>query len=141
MEPRQSSPASPYERIPTNRGEILPPRNEQGEVLENGRFEIAAERPATQETEGLPPVLPSVPIAIPVVQDDNGQTTSATPLSTNPATAADEDLIEREWVDKAKKIIEQTKEDPYKRELEIGKLQRDYIRKRYGREIGEPGNV
>lgn len=53
-----------------------------------------------------------------------------------PLVAADEDLIEKEWVDKAKKIIEATKDDPYKREQEVGKLQADYLRKRYGKELG-----
>ena len=51
--------------------------------------------------------------------------------------ANDDDIIEKEWVDKAKKIIAETKDDPYRREVEISKLQIEYIRKRYGREIGK----
>ena len=53
-----------------------------------------------------------------------------------PTLAADDDVIEKEWVDKAKKIIADTQSDPYKREKEIGKLQADYLRKRYGKELG-----
>jgi hypothetical protein len=45
-------------------------------------------------------------------------------------------LIEKEWVDKAKQIIVQTKDDPYRREQEVGKLQADYLLKRYGKELG-----
>lgn len=60
----------------------------------------------------------------------------AQPVNDTPAVAADDDLIEKEWVDKAKKIIAETKDDPYKREQEVSKLQADYLRKRYGREIG-----
>lgn len=52
-----------------------------------------------------------------------------------PSVAADEDLIEKEWVDKAKKIISETKEDPYARDEEVSKLQVEYIKKRYGRSI------
>lgn len=74
----------------------------------------------------LPPAVVPVPAA-PVAQDD---TTSA------PTIAADDDLIEKEWVDKAKKIIAETKDDPYKREQEVSKLQADYLRKRYGKELG-----
>jgi hypothetical protein len=53
-----------------------------------------------------------------------------------PIIANDDDLIEKEWVDKAKKIILETKDDPYRREQEVSKLQADYLRKRYGRELG-----
>jgi hypothetical protein len=30
----------------------------------------------------------------------------------------------------------QTKDDPYRREQEVSKLQADYLRKRYGKELG-----
>ena len=53
-----------------------------------------------------------------------------------PVIANDDDLIEKEWVDKAKKIIAETKDDPYKREQEVNRLQADYLRKRYGKELG-----
>lgn len=79
-----------------------------------------------------PPILPMpaqsqvVPMpAVPAPTDNS-----------NPIVAADDDLIEKEWVDKAKKIIAETRDDPYKREREVSKLQADYLRKRYGREIG-----
>jgi hypothetical protein len=52
--------------------------------------------------------------------------------------ANDDDLIEKEWVDKAKKIIVETKDDPYRREQEVGRLQADYLYKRYGRKLGAP---
>jgi len=54
---------------------------------------------------------------------------------TNPLVAGDEDLIEKEWVDKAKKIVADNKEDPYSQEKEVSKLQADYLKKRYGKEI------
>ena len=50
-----------------------------------------------------------------------------------------DDLIEKEWVDKAKKILVETKDDPYRREREINKLQIEYVRKRYGRTISDAG--
>ncbi len=61
----------------------------------------------------------------------NGAITSDTPL-----VAADEDVIEKEWVDKAKAIIQQTKDDPYKRTQQVNALQRDYLQKRYGKVVG-----
>jgi Txe/YoeB family toxin of Txe-Axe toxin-antitoxin module len=53
----------------------------------------------------------------------------------NPLAAADDEVIEKEWVDRAKKIVEQTKSDPYKQEQEVSKLQADYLKKRYGKEV------
>jgi hypothetical protein len=74
-----------------------------------------------------PPPLP-VPVPVPVqpAADDTA----------GPTIAGDDDLIEKEWVDKAKSIIAATRDDPYKREQEINKLQADYLRKRYGKELG-----
>ena len=79
-------------------------------------------------------VLPQPVVAQPLTNPD-----SQTVPSDDNATliANDDDIIETEWVDKAKKIIAETKDDPYRREVEISKLQIEYIRKRYGREIGK----
>ena len=62
------------------------------------------------------------------------------PLDDATMVANDDDLIEKEWVDRTKKVILETKDDPYRREIEIEKLQIEYIRKRYGREIGTSDN-
>lgn len=79
------------------------------------------------------PVLPPPPVLAP------DPLANADPVSTDaPATAADEDLIEKEWVDKAKKIISTTKNDPYEQEKEVSKLQADYLKKRYGKEVQLP---
>jgi len=80
------------------------------------------------------PTLPLVVGSTSSVPADGDDTAS---LATDvPMVANDDDLIEKEWVDKAKKIIAQTKDDPYRREQEVGKLQADYLRKRYGKELG-----
>jgi Txe/YoeB family toxin of Txe-Axe toxin-antitoxin module len=96
------------------------------------RFEQRSEAAPAAVTQApvLPPVV--VPPAVTPASDD-----SATAASDDmPVVANDDDLIEREWVDKAKKIITETKDDPYRREQEVGKLQAEYLRKRYGRELG-----
>ena len=53
-----------------------------------------------------------------------------------PLIASDDDLIEKEWVDKAKKIVAETQNDPYAREYKVSKLRVDYIKKRWGRDLG-----
>lgn len=99
--------------------------------------------PVSHEREALPqPQATAVPlssVAVPVlpqptVADDQGDT--ATLLTSVPDVAADDDLIEKEWVDKAKRIISETADDPYKREQAVAQLQREYLRKRYGKEVG-----
>lgn len=60
---------------------------------------------------------------------DNGHGTSL------PVIADDNDLIEQEWIDKAKAIIDRTREDPHLQNKEINEVKADYIKKRYNKEI------
>ena len=97
------------------------------------RFEQAAESGAIA-SDAAASASTAAAIAVPVtpVQVPQSQpTVSATPL-----VAADEDLIEKEWVDKAKEIINQTKDDPHARTQKVNELQRDYLQKRYGKVVG-----
>jgi Txe/YoeB family toxin of Txe-Axe toxin-antitoxin module len=56
----------------------------------------------------------------------------------NPHVAADDDLIEKEWVEKAKRVISETKNDPFAQEQAVSRLQADYLQKRYGKVIQLP---
>lgn len=137
MEPKLPAPNRGPEQTLGNYGQNLeqlpmPPSPETG-------FDQGAER-AEQRSEATPAaanaapaVAPPTPTLPPVVVPDD---TTMAPTDDNPVVAADEDLIEKEWVDKAKRIIATTKDDPYRREQEVGKLQADYLRKRYGKELG-----
>lgn len=114
------SPASP-EHAPTQtpeRAEPTPERNHE----HISRAPVA-----------VPATLPT-PVVVPTTTAND--TSASSPSDDNPAIAADEDLIEKEWVDKAKKIIAETRDDPHKREQEVGKLQADYLKKRYGKDLG-----
>lgn len=83
-----------------------------------------------------PVVIPALPAQPILPRPDAGATTSsANPGASTPPMANDEDLIEQVWVNKAKKIIQETKGDPYAQEREVSKLQADYIKKRYGKDI------
>lgn len=61
---------------------------------------------------------------------------AAPSTAVGPAVADDADVIEKEWVDKAKDIVTKTKDDPFARGEQVGQLQKDYQKKRYGRELG-----
>lgn len=93
--------------------------------------ELAPQAPASAPIAALPqlPNLPTPQVVPPALQ------VKAAPKDNSPMSASDEDLIEKEWVDKAKKIVAQTRDDPYTQEKEVSKLQADYLKKRYGKEI------
>lgn len=116
-------PAISSERIP-----VLP-SPEGGIETGAERREQAAEASAAASdaaavgTAAPPPVPAEPPVA-------------AQPVSDSPAVAADEDVIEKEWVDKAKKIILETPDDPHGRASRVNELQRDYLKKRYGKALG-----
>lgn len=52
-----------------------------------------------------------------------------------PEIADDNDLIEKEWVSKAKEIIEKTKDDPHQQSDVLTLFKADYIKKRYNKTI------
>ena len=68
---------------------------------------------------------------LPAVQ----QSSSNSPVAVVPATARDIDLMEDEWVKDLKKMIVETKGDPYAREVRFKEMQIDYLKKRYNRII------
>lgn len=91
---------------------------------------------APQETEPAKNVANlTTSLPTPIVNAGQPSDNLKTPLNA-PLKATDEDKIEKEWVDRAKKIVAETKDDPYKREDQVNELTRDYIEKRYGRKIG-----
>lgn len=112
------------------------PEQTSNETLENSRSlsqERVGEVVGGVVSTGAQPVqLPS-----PITDDSSMAAQASNGVSEDtPAVAGDEDLIEKEWVDKAKKIIAETKDDPYTREKAVGKLQADYLQKRYGKTLG-----
>jgi hypothetical protein len=52
-----------------------------------------------------------------------------------PLTADDADLIEKEWVVRAKAIVEKTKNDPHLQNEEMSKFKAEYIKKRYNKDV------
>ncbi len=141
MEPKLPAPNLGPEHQPGGYGRNLeqiplPPNPENTIERSPERFEQRSESAPAAVT--AQPILPAPVVApaptAPVVDDAAAQASD----DGMPLVAHDDDLIEKEWVDKAKKIIVQTKDDPYAREREVGKLQADYLRKRYGKELGTP---
>lgn len=100
--------------------------------LESHEQKQSAVNNATAIAATLPVVLPQ-----PVASDD------ATTLSLGQAAtlASNDDVIEKEWVTRSKRIVKETKGDPYRKEHEVSKLQADYVKKRYGKEVKVPDDI
>ncbi len=107
------------------------PEASQAQALEKGK---------SSSPPNDPPA--SVPANNPLMQQplqpvtDNTQTASTGIASPAAVPIADDsDLIEKEWVERAKNIVTQTRNDPYSQNKELTKLKADYLLKRYNKEI------
>jgi hypothetical protein len=133
MQPESSQPLGGPEQLPmppTVGGERVPvlPSPEGGIETGAERVEQTAEAQAAA-ADAAATGAPIIPVAIPTTQAN-------TPVISSPAVAADDDVIEKEWVDKAKEIIKGTADDPHQRTEKVNQLQKDYLKKRYGKELG-----
>jgi len=80
------------------------------------------------------PEPPTAPVS--AIPNDPAPAASASALSgVAPAMADDLDLIEKEWVDKAKAIVDHTREDPHQQNKQLNEFKADYMKKRYGKEV------
>ena len=92
--------------------------------------------PRAEQSAVASPVMIPTPVVVAQPQADDTTASTGTASDDLPTVAGDDELIEKEWVNKAKKVIAETKDDPYRREQEVSRLQADYLLKRYGRELG-----
>lgn len=127
--------------------EITPPQPDfdapagEGFVGEAGRAKgleqaapsgpLQAQAPAGDDNQSVQ-TQSQQPSAEPAGTDQTGR---SLPPGWMPQIADDTDLIEKEWVDKAKEIVASTAHDPYQQNKEINKIRADYLKKRYNKEI------
>ncbi len=57
--------------------------------------------------------------------------------SNNPSEfkIVDNDLIDKEWVDKVKKILNETKGNPYQQSVEVNRLKIEFLKQKYNKII------
>lgn len=116
----------------------LPEMKLPGAAQEAG-YEVAAQ--AAPRPEGIGSNQPTQQFVVPMPAAPAAQTNVAAQVSqtqSNSLTATqpqDEASLDREYVNKAKLIIEQTKNDPFVRTNEIGKVKAEFLKRKYGKEI------
>lgn len=121
---------------PETSGELPQPEQVAGEYT----AEQSVQTPEIQRTPPTPH--PQLPTTSPLAANPIAPSVPAAampPISTSQLTqqliADDADLIEKEWVLKAKAIVMHTKDDPHKQNQEMNKVKADYLKKRYNKDL------
>ncbi len=133
-----SSNETPNLTPPSSIGESLPSPDQASEksVQDPEQAPAGAEqaaRRAAQAATAMPtiPLPGTTPAPTPSVPTDVTITTNVN----TPNVAGDSDLIEKEWVNKAKAIVNNTRDDPYQQSEQLTEVKADYMKKRYGKSI------
>lgn len=138
MEQEYTPQVQPVSPTPEGGGAGQPQTFQERPVMGSGESTPSSNREmpgvAQQPMQQVVVPRPVVPQPVPQTNDDNS-TTLDNRGSSNPTTADDVDVIEKEWVDRAKQIVEQTRTDPHEQEKKVSQLQADYLKKRYGKEV------
>jgi hypothetical protein len=132
---------NPQETLPTPEKRITPQSSEATGPTNENDAARAIEQKSQSNADGSQTLSASVAIdaqsqAQGIQSDQPGGTDVGddNPVDV-PEIAEDVDLIEKEWVKKAKDIVHATLGDPYTQNKQITKMKLEYIKKRYDREI------
>ncbi|MGD8374088.1 MAG: hypothetical protein PVI21_04520 [Candidatus Woesebacteria bacterium] len=145
MEPRLPTPHLSPEAGAYN--PETPKGQERGTQLNKIETVGSAEKSTNQEARELDPsqamsvALPSAQAMSPIGSGSSASSKRSPKnnLKDVPVSASEDDVIEKEWVNKAKQIVKNTKNDPYMQGLEVSKLQADYLKKRHGIDVKVSG--
>lgn len=89
-------------------------------------------QPAGQPSTSVIVVPVSTPVTIP---DDQSLVATPSTPTTDSTPSKGVDRIEKIWVDRAKAIISQTKDDPFVQKNEVSKVKAEYIRKHFNKDV------
>lgn len=123
----------------------LPSPVAEHQPVSSGNYEVPVTpietRPIASEADPtrIAPKAPAYPIIslppMPTAKPTINNVVATTTLPVVPITADDRDLIEKEWVKRAKRIVHENRDDPYKQSKELTLFKADYIQKRYNKII------
>lgn len=112
---------------PIDNGASLLPLPEPNHQVQAGQ--ASSGEVAPQVSPLTPKALPVIPLPANSQQPPAGVNQSRAGFS----VADDKDVIEPEWVHKAKAIVTTTSDDPYKQSEDLTVLKADYMQKRYNK--------
>ena len=131
-----------------------PKHNNYSAETELPQPEEAVSQPLSEKTSAVAPEARGMqtPSTVSLAQQPTLAPAPAPPPKTQPASitsgtvqsdvvpeatmiADDADLIEKEWVMRAKAIVAHTKDDPYNQNREMTKVRADYLKKRYNKDL------
>lgn len=127
MEPNNELPPVERSKIPKEQSvgsENLPPA---AEVFGNA---TAYSMPQTNNQSAAQPAGP-----IQAAGGNQPIQPTSTPVIDDAMIADETDLIEKEWVDKAKAIVAHTQNDPHLQNKEMSKVKAQYLKKRYNKDL------
>ena len=111
-----------------------PEQQHDKKMEESGQSEAGAgkQQPAALNAVLQIPVdIPAAaPVAIPADTTQDDQSASGTDLH-----QTDSRVMEAQWVERAKKVIAQTKDDPHAQKQKMSQVKAEYIRKRFNKTI------
>lgn len=122
----EKSPHSQTDELPAPMPQV---KGSEFEVQHAKQVETGANT-GSSATNSSQPVSPKAHSGIPTVSRAITNAAGVQPVAT-PQIADDEDLIEKEWVESAKRIVAQTKGDPHARSENISLVKDDYKKKRF----------
>ena len=113
------------------------------EQTENHQEAVVKTEGRPQETVKQPPaILPQDEDQTQVVATDDDQQTQAAQSQTvtddlgiTTLPAKDSDLIEKEWVERAKSVISKTADDPHDQKTKVSQMKAAYIQKRFNKTV------
>ncbi len=137
-----TSPEAAGMNQPPSAGEQLPVQNPE----QNPSSVQSPEQLPTQHEQASKAVaqhampIPQTPDPTATQPIQNAQASTTDDVSTTTKSRAskiieDTDLIEKEWVDKAKKIVDTNRDDPYKQSEELTGFRAEYMQKQYNKTI------
>jgi hypothetical protein len=130
--------------LPKSQENLVPLKGEEimaGAPLEKLDLASQPERLSSANSAVSQVIQDSQSQTTPQMVQDNAQADDNTTVSAQSSSsliADDVDVIEKIWVQKAKTIVNETKDDPRKQSTELSNMKRDYIKKRFNKDIKPP---
>lgn len=121
----------------------LPSPQPMEQSIEIPQSDIHSEQESSKQLEQAPVPQPMRPTqkdntnlaSTPMIAPHTAPDPGVAGIAVSPQIADDTDLIEKEWVDRAKRIVEHTRNDPHQQNKEMSAMKADYLKKRYNKDL------